>query len=333
LARQSERRRRLVRAARWIAGLAVAGLACWLLSRDLDWDGVVAALAGADYRWVGLGVLAIVGTFFTRTWRWQALLWNGHVPLRPAMTALLVGQVVNHALPMRSGDVARALWIGPEAGTGASRALGTVAAEKVWDLLALLSCGLILLVWAPLPNWFANSTWGTGWVLLAIVVILWAGLRWQDVLLDWTRRILLHFPAGWGEAVLPRLRRVASGLDSVRQPAVSARAILWTGLTWGLGFAANLAVLTAFGFSSALAALFLHAVLMAGCAVPTPARLGVFEGICVVSLALFGIPRDEALAAGLVLHLVVIGPPLIAAAILAFWQGASSGSRGLDAAA
>jgi uncharacterized protein (TIRG00374 family) len=324
LATPTDRRRRSVRVARWIAGLAVAGLACWLLSRDLDWDGVVAALAGADYRWVGLGALAIVGTFFTRTWRWQALLWNGHVPLRPAMTALLVGQVVNHALPMRSGDVARALWIGSEAGTGASRALGTVAAEKVWDLLALLTCGLILLLWAPLPHWFASSTWGTAWALLVIVLALWAGLRWQEGLFDLAGRILSRLPAGWDHAVLPRLRRLADGLDSVRRPGISFKAIAWTGLTWGLGILANLAVLAAFGIPSPLASVFLQAALMAGSAVPTPARLGVFEGICVVSLALFDVPRDEALAVGLLLHLVVLGPPLIAAAFLAFWHSASS---------
>jgi uncharacterized protein (TIRG00374 family) len=324
LATPTDRRRRSVRVARWIAGLAVAGLACWLLSRDLDWDGVVAALAGADYRWVGLGALAIVGTFFTRTWRWQALLWNGHVPLRPAMTALLVGQVVNHALPMRSGDVARSLWIGSEAGTGASRALGTVAAEKVWDLLALLTCGLILLLWAPLPHWFASSTWGTAWALLVIVLALWAGLRWQEGLFDLAGRILSRLPAGWDHAVLPRLRRLADGLDSVRRPGISFKAIAWTGLTWGLGILANLAVLAAFGIPSPLASVFLQAALMAGSAVPTPARLGVFEGICVVSLALFDVPRDEALAVGLLLHLVVLGPPLIAAAFLAFWHSASS---------
>ena len=59
--------------------------------------------------------------------------------------------------------------------------------------------------------------------------------------------------------------------------------------------------------------------MVGGAAVPAPARLGVFEGICVISLALFGIPRDQALAVGLVLHLVVMGPPLVAAALLAFW--------------
>jgi len=109
-----------VQAGRWIAGLGVAGLSCWLLFRDLDWQAVAAALGSAHYRWVTAGVLAIIATFFTRAQRWRALLWQSEVRLRPAMTALLVGQVVNLALPMRSGDVMRAAGLADaERGCGA----------------------------------------------------------------------------------------------------------------------------------------------------------------------------------------------------------------------
>ncbi len=98
---------RWARAGRWVVGAGIALLAFWLLAREISWPAVLGALRSADYRWVAAGVLAIVGTFFARTRRWQVLLWHTRVPTRPAMTALLVGQVVNLALPMRSGDVAR----------------------------------------------------------------------------------------------------------------------------------------------------------------------------------------------------------------------------------
>jgi len=308
------------RAARWVIGLGVAGLSCWLLARDVDWQSVVSALYAADYRWVIVGILAIVATFFSRAWRWQALLWQSKVRLQPAMTAILVGQVVNLALPMRSGDVMRAVWISPEGKTGAPEALGSVAVEKVWDLVALLTSGLILLAWMPLPRWFAQSTWGTGLTLILGGSMLWAVLHWQKPLFRWAGRFLSHLPAGWDRALMPLLRRLANGLEAIRQPQVSLKALLWTGLNWGLGALANLAVLAAFGIPSAVAALFLLAALMVGGTVPTPGRLGVFEGICVVSLEnLFGVPFDQALAVGLVLHAVVMGPPLVATALLAFW--------------
>ena len=315
---------------RWVFSLGVMVVSLWLLTRELDWAQMVGALRAADYTWVIVGVLAIVGTFFARVWRWQALLWRADLRFWPAMTALLVGQVANMVLPMRGGDLVRAMWVRPEGGVeqdaardvtrpaGASEAFGSVALEKVWDLLALLLCGLLLLALAPLPEWFSNSTWSTAVILIVGGLVLWAGLRWQEVLFRWAALILARFPAGWDKALLPRLQRLAQGLNSLQSAHASGRVFIWTLVTWGLGALSNWAVMRAFGVHAPVAAVFLLATLMVGNAVvPTPARLGVFEGICVVSLGLFEVSDDLALAIGLVLHLVVMGPPLVAAGVLA----------------
>lgn len=316
---------------RWVLSLGVMLLSVWLLIRELDWAQVIGALRTADYTWVIVGVLAIVGTFFARVWRWQALLWRTDLRFWPAMTALLVGQAANMVLPMRGGDLVRAMWVRPERGAeqstderdvaraaGASEALGSVALEKVWDMLALLICALLLLALAPLPDWFSSSTWSTAGILVVGGLVLWAGLRWQDVLFRWAALILARFPAGWDKALLPRLQRLAQGLNSLHSAQASGRVFVWTLVNWGFGALSNWAVMRAFGVNQPVAALFLLAVLMVGNAVvPTPARLGVFEGLCVVSLGLFDVPYDLALAIGLVLHLVVMGPPLVTAGVLA----------------
>ena len=328
---------------RWVLSLGVMLLSVWLLIRELDWAQVLGALRAADYTWVIVGVLAIVGTFFARVWRWQALLWRADLRFWPAMTALLVGQVANMVLPMRGGDLVRAMWVRPERGAeqstderdvaraaGASEALGSVALEKVWDMLALLICALLLLALAPLPDWFSSSTWSTAGILVIGGLVLWAGLRWQDVLFRWAALILARFPAGWDKALLPRLQRLAQGLNSLHSAQASGRVFVWTLVYWGLGALSNWAVMRAFGVNQPVAALFLLAALMVGNAVvPTPARLGVFEGLCVVSLGLFDVPYDLALAIGLVLHLVVMGPPLITAGVLALGTQIARRTRGL----
>lgn len=312
---------------RWIAGVVVTAFVVWWLARDMDWPAVWSALQSADYRWVALGVAAIVMTAWTRAWRWQALLRPAEVRLWPVLTALLVGQVTSLVLPAPGSYVARAVLIGPEQGTGASEALGSVLLEKVWDLLALLLCGLLLLALMPLPGWFARSTWGTALTLAAGIPLLWAALHWQEEIFRGLGRLLTFLPGGWKRAFLPRLQRLAGGLNPARQTDVSVWVLVWTLATWGLGALANWAVLAAFGFHSLAAALFLLAALMVGSsAVPTPGRLGVFEGICVVALAWFDVPVDRALALGLVLHLVVMGPPLPLAALLTLRQ--AWGQRG-----
>ena len=310
-------RRRLVR---WLAGLAVAALSLWLLTRNVDGAAIWAVLARADLRWAAVGVLAILGTALTRALRWQALLEPPAPRLRPVLTALLVGQALNMALPLRSGEVVRAAWLGAEPQVDPARALGSIALEKALDLLALLACGLALLLWLPLPHWFARSTAGTALLIAVAAVTLWAGLRWREPLLGAAARLLTRLPAGWDRALLPPLERLADGLAAIRQPRVFWPAVGWTALTWALGVGANWVVLAAFGISSAAAALLLMATLMASAPVPVPARLGIFEGVCVVSLALFDIPFDQALAVGLLLHLIVMAPPLLAAALLALWR-------------
>ena len=56
----------------------------------------------------------------------------------------------------------------------------------------------------------------------------------------------------------------------------------------------------------------LMVVLQLGVAVPSlPGRVGLYEGLCIVVLALFGVDRDTGFAVGIVLHAVSFVPPII----------------------
>lgn len=307
----------LPKAVRWLIGLALAVLAVGILLDGLEWDAIGAALKDADYRLVALGVAAVLVTVVSRALRWQALLNGRRVGLGTAVMAILVGQVVNTGLPlMRSGDFARAAWVSRKEMVGVTQSLGAIVLEKVWDLLALCVTGLALLVLTPLPDWFVQSTWGG---LLAVglgIAALWVGLRWQAPLLGLAARIIHRFPERLATFLVPQLHELVAALDAIRQPRASTAAGFWTAVTWLMGGLTNWAVMQAFGIESVYGAMFLLALLMLGGAVvPTPGRLGVFEGICVVSLTQFGVEASLALAAGFVLHVAVMGPPLVLAAL------------------
>jgi hypothetical protein len=304
-----------------LIGLAVAAVSVWLLARQIAWPAVMEALRGVDYRWVGLGVLAIIGTFFARAWRWRVLLHRAQPRFVALLAALLIGQVANMVLS-RSGELLRAVWIAPEEESSTTEALGSVAVEKLWDLLALFVAAVLLLLWMPLPEWFVQSVWGTGLLLVLGTVLVGVGLRWQRIWLGWLEHLLSRLPPRWGEALVPRVRRILLGMNSVQEPGLFAPVVGWTICYWGLGALANWAVLRGFGLATAPGALLLLVTLMVGNAasVPVPASLGVFEGIVVVSLALFDVPADQALAVGLVLRLVVMGPPLVGAGLAGVWS-------------
>ena len=323
----NERRLRLGRVARWFVGLVIAGLAVWVLAGGLEWGAIAEALVEADYTWVGLATITVGTTVLTRALRWRALLegqqaHSGNaamgISVGSAAVAILVGQAVNTGLPfLRSGDFARAAWSSQRESVGVTQSLGSIVLEKIWDLLALGITGLALLLLIPLPPWFAQSTWGVTVVVGAGMVVLWVGLRWQARLLRLAGRVVRLLPERLSSFLLPQLRALVQALDAIRQPRASLMAGIWTVATWVLGGAINWAVMRAFGLRSIPGATLLLATLMLGSsAVPTPGRIGVFEGITVVSLAQFGVDPNLALAIGLVLHLVVMGPPLIAAALV-----------------
>jgi glycosyltransferase 2 family protein len=304
---------------RWALGLGIASLAIGILARGLDWETLVVALKEAAYEWIVVGVVVISATVITRASRWRMLLYEEGVDLWSAVSAILIGQVISAGLPVaRSGDVARAVWIGRrENSPGVVHTLGSIVIEKIYDLMALCATGLLLLVIIPLPSWFVKSTWGLVLVIVAGVPALYFSIRWQTSLLALSGRILARFPEKVGRLVMPQLGQLMEALGKTRHPRASIGAALWTLVTWLLGGLANWLVMRAFGVPSIPAAIFLLATLMLGSsAVPTPGRLGIFEGITVVSLAQFGVDPGPALAIGLVLHLVVMGPPLVMAALL-----------------
>jgi uncharacterized protein (TIRG00374 family) len=303
---------------RWGVGIGIAALSIGWLIREVDWRGTAQALRAADYRWVLVGALAIAFTLLARARRWQALLHPTAPPLRTVMMGLLLGQLFNQALPMRGGDVARVLWLSPT-GREAPAVIGSVVVEKLWDLLALLVCILALLAWTPLPEWLLRAAGPAALMAGGCLLGLGTILRQRERILSRASGLVSRLPSRWQAGGMEAVRRGLEGLAAACRPRVAGQALGWTGLTWLGGGLANLAVLTAFGFPHPPAALFLLIALMIGGAVPVPARVGLFEGICVVSLGLFGVDPERALAVGLILHGVVMGPPLAAAAFLALW--------------
>ncbi len=307
----------------WLAlGLTISAIGVGLIARVIDPDRLSLALETIEWSWVGVAVIITLSTYLTRVQRWIVLL--RPLNFRPAslLRALLSGQLLNHLLPIRMGDVVRSILLGREPAGSFARVLGSVLIEKAWDWLAL--CVLVLIAaWAvPLPDWFLTPARSIG-LLAACVLIGFVGVavipeRWISRGLAKLDRALTGLPARWRLLALNNLQRLLDSLTVLRQRDTVVGAAIWTAITWGLSVVVNYAVQRAFGFDSWPAAMALLAVLMIGIALPPSiAAVGIFEGLSMLTLSAFSIPLETALAIGLVLHLVVI-VPLIASTALAW---------------
>jgi uncharacterized protein (TIRG00374 family) len=304
---------------RFILGTLLSmGVIFWLAT-TLDIRQILLTLRDVNYAWVMVGLLAVFLTLCARVLRWQALLDSKQITASGALSPLVLGQLLNLIAPARLGDLGRAYLVTREGYPSQAQALGTVALEKLWDIVLLVALVFGLSLWQPLPIWFtlpARLTAIGGGVLLGGILALlflrrhlaaWGSSRFSQ----WSEAAIWHFPhvLAWLAGVTGRL---LDGLASLHRPRVMLTAGGWSVLVWFFGALTNLALFKAFGLPFSVGiAFFLLAVLQLGVAVPSvPGRIGVFEGLCLVTLALFGVEANLALGYGVVLHAVVLLPPV-----------------------
>jgi uncharacterized protein (TIRG00374 family) len=305
------------------AGLGV--LAIWLAFRGVPLDQVAGALGRAHPGWVAAGVGAVVAATWLRAWRWRWLFPRGDRPPFGVLWAvLLVGQMGNILLPARAGDVARVVLVAKTEGRASAETLTTIALEKVFDVvvfLLLVELAGFSIIW-PAGLGQARDRAGVGSVALLVtaaaalvvvrrVTVRGVGIGWVP---EHMRRRVLE------RVVVP----VARGVAHLSRPRDVLAALGLSVLTWGAAWFATYACLVALEVEPpALAAVLLLIVLQVGTAVvTTPGGLGIFEYLCVVALAAFGVAGSQAATCGVLLHVVAYLPPIVlGVAVLARWQG------------
>lgn len=281
-----------------------AGVLYWL-SRSLDVSHTLAAMRAAHSGWLLLAFATVLLTLWARLLRWHVLLASTRVSRSATLRALVLGQLLNLVLPARLGDFGRAYLIARDGYPSQARALGTVVLEKLWDVVLLVALVLALSFWQPLPDW---ATLPARWTAALGGLLLGGG-----AILLLSRRYLLD------SAVLTRWRwlarwmgQLSEGLATLQRPRVMLAAGAWSLLAWFFGALTNLAILKALSLPGSLGvAFFVLAVLQLGVAVPSvPGRIGVFEGLCVLALTFLGRDASMALGYGVILHAVVLLPPV-----------------------
>jgi hypothetical protein len=299
----------------------ISGIGIGLIALTIEPKRLLLALQGMSWGWVGVAILFTLPTYVARARRWIVLLRPLTFRRTAVLRALLTGQLLNLLLPIRVGDVVRSLLLGREPGGSFARVFGSVLIEKAWDWLAL--CTLVLIVaWVvPLPDWFVTPVRSIGllaaFILIGFMVTAIIPERWILRGPDKFDRALAGLPARWRSFMRVNLQRLLDSLTALRRRDTIVRAAGWTALVWSLGVVINYAVQRAFSIDSWIAAMTLLAVLMIGIALPPSiAALGVFEGLTMLTLSLYHIPLETALAIGLMLHLVVVAPLIVSTAVL-----------------
>src|SRR6266567_2969475 len=133
-------------------GFAVSALAMFYLLQQVSLEQVGQVLGRAQALPIVLIVTFVMGSLITRAARWQTyFLPRRRVPFSPLLATLAISYMASTFLPLRAGELVRAVFLGQRQRLPVPGIVGTILLEKLFDFLAIGVMVVILLTLTSLP--------------------------------------------------------------------------------------------------------------------------------------------------------------------------------------
>lgn len=311
----------------WLApllGVAISGALLYWALQGVDIGAAVAAARDASVTWLLAGVATATATFLLRVPRWQILLRTDEGEPLAAATAwhgIAIGFMANNIIP-RSGEFLRAGVATRLAPVSYTAAFSSVAVERIFDGLTITTMLALALFSPDIP---ADARVGDALVrdmamragIICLVLLAGAmAVVAMPALAERMARSLIPWPRV-ADKVAALMHGVVSGLGAMKSPTRLAGVVAWSVVLWSVGAVSFWMVAKGFGIPLGLGGAFLlQGVLAFGVAAPsTPGYVGVFEGVIVAVLTVFGIDKDLALAYAVTYHVATFLPIVLLGAV------------------
>jgi hypothetical protein len=318
---------------RFVLGTAISLLTLYLSFRMVDMSEVWAVLSQLKWGWIGLTLVVMAVNHLGKTLRWKVLLKPAGIklPFLVLLGEMMAGQMWNLVAPARLGDLNRIQQVG-SLGLGRTFVLSSLVVEKTLDMLAYAFLFVLLLVSWPVPEWLMGSGILFTVVTLGFTVLIVLAVKQRSQvrkILDW---VLKFLPGRVGSFILARFERLVDSLVGMQEKKILLAALSWTGIAWMFAIATNWTALMSLDLALDIrASVFLLLALQAGISLPSlPARVGLFEYICILSLGIFGVDQASALSFGLLLHFLVMAPILLSGILFFAWSGIRKKEKEFD---
>ena len=304
----------------WQTALAIlisAGFLYWAL-KGIHFSDVMAEVRKVKVGPLIACVVVATATFVVRIFRWRILLRaddGSPLPIGSLWHAIAIGFMANNVLPFRAGEVLRSIAITRLTRTRLTSALSSIAAERLFDGVALVLILIVGLLLSGLP-----STTVIGTVRVTHIAAI-AGLTFLGGLI--LAGLVVAFPQAAERLVLklvpfPRLAAklvamiegVVHGLSVVKSPVRIVAVFLWSLLVWLVSVTSFYIAFKAFDIPVNFAgAMLLQGILAFAISAPSaPGFVGVFESAIKATLLLYGIDSEVAVTYALVYHATTFVP-------------------------
>ena len=309
-------------------GLLIALVLMIFFLRNVDFSGVVNAIATARQGMIFLALLVLTLGYVIRAIRWQYLLSPlGEVTLGTALHSTMIGFAVNAILPGRVGELLRPYLLARQKQLSTSAVVATVLVERVLDLVAILVMfGMSVVIFDPEfvttneslmtgIHTGASVAAGVAVVLLGFARIAASGPSFVDKLVG---LLVTPLPRRLAESLIEASRHFLEGFAVMRQVIPLAFAVMWSLALWSSIALSLWLVTVAFGIDIPVVGTGVIVALIAvGVAVPTPAGVGGYHAAYQLGITgLYGAPDAAAVGAGLVAHVLSFLPVTLIGLVL-----------------
>lgn len=298
-------------------GALVSGVVIVLIAQQMDFQDVWVALQEANYWWtLPTMVIAALG-LFTRAIRWRVLL-GGGLGLMRAFHILNIAYLANALLPLRAGEVARAVLASRgDDGVPVFKTASTIVVERLIDLVTVgvFIAFALALAEGVIPDYLRTGGLLFGTLALVGFLIL-IGLAARRTLASRLfQAVVGRLPVLNRPTVMPRLgvwfEHILDGLQPLTHPRSLALVFFWNAVSWALSWLNGALLMLVFYPHINTGAVFLF-IASASFAVALPAipgNVGPYEGAIMLAMQPFGYgatPQDTAIlfAFALVVHFI-----------------------------
>ncbi len=307
--------------AKYVFGfLLAAALMAWVL-RGTDPATLWSQIRDASILGLLLGAALNLGHNVFRVLRWRVLLnpVRRGIGFRPMFSAVILGYLTSWVIPGRLGELVRPMLLSAREGIALGPVVGTIVADRVLDIVAVAFLFAVGVWITPLSGEAAAhvALLRTGAVAISVGAIAVLALMVVASVSD--QRLAAWFarrgkPFRWlGRAGVS----LAHGARALRSPRAVGLVLIHSIAAWIMIAGATWVCVRSAGAEvSAGAILVILPMLVLGVAVPTPAGAGGYHGAMKAGLMLFGVSQVTAVSAGLLAHMMMTIPVIVAGVIL-----------------
>ena len=265
---------------------------------------IVAVLKTARFGYLILSAIGIIAFLMIRAVRWRFML-NNDAPWLTIFHIQNIGYLISTILPLRLGDIARAVLIGNVPPITISRGISTMVVERVLDMLFIVTLLPFTLASVEyLPEWMRVGALASGVAAIVGIFILIIAANQRSLAVRFVTHILEYIPFMNTRDWASRTDSFLAGLDSLTRFKDGVLLLLLTVATWLPIIFAYYATIVAVNLQPSLVmASFVVCAGALSVALPSsPGQMGVFHAGTIAALQVWGQPEATSASFAFLYH-------------------------------